>query len=505
MRTIAIINQKGGCGKTTTALSLAGVFARLGYRTLLVDLDPQSHCAAGLAIPEQRIDMDIGDAMLLPSVDKLDPQRLLWRISRNLDLAPSRMKLAGLEAGRGGLQDRPNREHRLSRVLGKVSDRYDVCLIDCSPSIGLLTYNALSAAHGVLIPVETGFFALQGATKQVQTIKSLNRRLHQNRPYWVLPTLHDAQSPLAADLLEELHRRFDDAVVPVAVRVDRALREAASFGQPVVDFAPRSSGAADYSDVARWVVHHSGLGFPVLDGVEPPSAHDEAEVSATSQRRSAEEPRGREAPEAEVKVVSGSRPGEALDERVRGSEKDDREDRERRDRDSSDADVRTPEPVGVAGSNEPPLSRLEDMRRRAKMLQRRIEGRGTPVVVTPEPEPVIEPTVDWAARITGKIIGDTDAYRRLLGARVTSRGVLFVQPLALGSTVRVTGSFNGWTPDVEPMRRNDRLGVFEQLLTLPAGRHGYRLIVDGRWMADPYNTNTETNPFGEQNSVIEVG
>lgn len=118
MRTIAVINQKGGCGKTTTAINLAGVFASRSLRTLLVDVDPQSHCAAGLAIPEQRIDLDIGDAMLDPG--EFDPSRLLWRVSRNLDLAPSRMKLAGLEAARGGLADRPGNDRALASALGRL-------------------------------------------------------------------------------------------------------------------------------------------------------------------------------------------------------------------------------------------------------------------------------------------------------------------------------------------------------------------------------------------------
>ena len=146
MRTIAIINQKGGCGKTTTAINLAGVFSRSGLRTLLVDLDPQSHCAAGLAIPEQRIDVNIGDAMLAPDDKRIDWTRLLWRVSRNLDLAPSTVRLAGLESTRGGLATMASPERRLLSVLSRLADQYDVCLIDCPPSIGLLTYTHLSPA-----------------------------------------------------------------------------------------------------------------------------------------------------------------------------------------------------------------------------------------------------------------------------------------------------------------------------------------------------------------------
>ncbi|MFN5957612.1 MAG: ParA family protein, partial [Planctomyces sp.] len=238
MRTIAIINQKGGCGKTTTAINLAGVFARRGARVLLVDLDPQSHCAAGLAIPEQRIDVQIGDAMLAVAEkpDKsIDWTRLLWRVSRNLDLAPSSVRLAAIEAPRAGLAGQPDSERRLDQVLTRIADQYDLCLIDCPPSIGLLTYNALVAANEVLIPVETGFFALQGASKQVLAIKSLFKRLNVAPTYRLFATLHNPDSTLQNQVLDEFQRRFGDGVIPVVVRHDPKLREAVHFGQPIIE------------------------------------------------------------------------------------------------------------------------------------------------------------------------------------------------------------------------------------------------------------------------------
>ncbi len=259
MHIVSIINQKGGCGKTTTAINLAGVLARSGLRTLLVDLDPQSHCAAGLGIPEQRIELDIGDAMLAGRGGGFDYARLIWRAGRNLDLAPSTMKLAGLEAARGGLADKPDKERRLAGVLSELSDGYDIACIDCSPAIGLLTYNALAAATSVLVPVETGFFSLQGATKQVTTVKTLGGRLGVHVPTWLLPTIHDPESELAADLLDELKRRFTDKVVPTLIRRDVKLKEAASFGQPIVEYAPDSQGAIDYVRLGEWVSRQLAL------------------------------------------------------------------------------------------------------------------------------------------------------------------------------------------------------------------------------------------------------
>lgn len=257
MRTIAIVNQKGGCGKTTSAINLAGVFAASGYKTLLVDMDPQSHCAAGLAIPEQRIDVQIGDAMAAVGTSReVDTERLLWRVSRNLDLAPSTMKLATVEAARGELAGKSDAESRLSKVLGRLGGKHDICFIDCSPAIGLLTYNALVAADEVVIPVETGFFSLQGATKQVNTIRTLAKRLGAAPMYRLLATLHSPESALATELLEELKRRFPGKVIPQVIRYDQRLRESASFGQPIIEYAPSSTGAEDYRGLAQWLAEN---------------------------------------------------------------------------------------------------------------------------------------------------------------------------------------------------------------------------------------------------------
>ncbi|VAX41343.1 Chromosome (plasmid) partitioning protein ParA, partial [hydrothermal vent metagenome] len=163
MRTIAIINQKGGCGKTTTAINLGASLGLTGCRTLLVDLDPQSHCAAGLGIPEHRIEIDASDLLQAAGTRDLDEARLLWHASKNLRLIPSRIRLAGLESPGSSFGRREGRERALIRALNPLADRFDVCLIDCPPSIGLLTFNALVAADLVLIPVETGYFSLQGA------------------------------------------------------------------------------------------------------------------------------------------------------------------------------------------------------------------------------------------------------------------------------------------------------------------------------------------------------
>ena len=133
MRTIAIVNQKGGCGKTTTAINLAALYAKRGLRTLLVDVDPQSHCAAGLGVPESRIEYSIGDALLADHHGKFDTSALIWEVARNLHLAPSTVMLSALEAPGGGLHQLPDKDRRLENLLACMANQFDRCLIDCPP------------------------------------------------------------------------------------------------------------------------------------------------------------------------------------------------------------------------------------------------------------------------------------------------------------------------------------------------------------------------------------
>lgn len=439
MRTVSIINQKGGCGKTTTAINVAAVLAKMGQRTLLVDLDPQSHCAAGLGVPEPRIDLDIGDAMRATGSSPVETDRLLWPVSRCLDLAPSRMSLAGLEAAGGGLLDRPDKEHRLRQVLDGLSHRYDICLIDCSPSIGLLTFNALVASDAALVPVETSFFSLQGATKQLSTVRSLSRHLGREIRVWLVPTLHEVESSLCEDLLDELRRRFGSKVVPAVIRRDITLKEAASYGQPVIEYDAQSNAALDYSALGEWVLGQLPLLSMPIPGqsVEPAPGQTVVTVDAESR--------------------------DGLSRRV----------------------------MGEAAPVEPAIQNLENLHDRARALAQKLAERTTLAGDRPEP-----------ARASNAPVHE--GTRRLFGARQTTSGVLFVQPLTLGNEVCVVGDFNAWSPTASPMRRNEGMGVYELCVPMDPGEHRYRLVVDGHWLADPYNSEWLLDSFGNPNSMIRV-
>ncbi len=443
MRTVAIINQKGGSGKTTTAINLAAALAKRDQRTLLVDMDPQSHCALGFAIPEEQLDLQIGDAMLLPSERPIDAARLIWRVARNLDLAPSSSKLAGLEAARGGLADRDDRDLRLGGVLRRFADQYDWCLIDCPPSIGLLTFNALRAASRVLIPVETAFFALAGAEKQIATIKALARRMGVMTPYHILPTMHDTGANLAEDILSQIRKRMADCVLPVVIRADRALKEAASLGMPVIEHAPDAPGSADYAELADWFIAHAD------------------EPSATHELFSAADSLSSIAPALEVTADL--------------------------------ADAR--QPVGSRAAEL--AARARRLAQRSHELNAKLDADPDVSRVMRELDPPAQPAAD------PKLTADRHGY--LFGVRQTSKGVLFVQPAGPQSRLFIAGDHNAWSPTATPMRYNPQLGVHEACVPIPPGRFRYRVVIDGRWIADPHNPLVERNPFGDDDSIILVG
>ncbi|MFT3685299.1 MAG: AAA family ATPase [Phycisphaerales bacterium] len=490
MRIIAIVNQKGGCGKTTTAINLAGVFARLSKRTLLVDLDPQSHCAAGLAIPEQRIDVQIGDAMLARPEQTIDWTRLLWRVGRCLDLAPSTVRLAALESARGGLANTEGAETRLAGVLSRLADQYDICLVDCPPNIGLLTYNALAAASEVIVPVETAFFALQGAAKQINAIKSLSKRLNVQPTWRVLPTMHDPGSTLAKDVLDELNRRFGDAVLPVTIRFDHRLKEAVSFGQPVVDYAADAAGAQDYLALGQHLIGETGgkgKRFDALTRTQPaaPAGPSPVQVRAAAEFFSRSTPMASgAAAQPEIPTVtfdatpiapSAAAVAAALQENVTTT---------------------IAEPKAASLSAEDVRTRLLELTSRVSRLADKARTESgtvtniTPLTLIPETAPQRK-TTDPAATA-------------LLGVKLTTAGVLFVQPLSTGKQIFIAGDFNGWSATSLPMTRNDRLGVYERLVPIPPGRWQYRLVIDGHWTHDSCNPSTQGNPFGGLNSILDV-
>jgi chromosome partitioning protein len=519
VRVVSVVNQKGGCGKTTTAISLAGVFAAQGHRVLLVDMDPQSHCAAGLGIPEKRIDLDISDALVAGRERPVDPARLIWRPARNLDLIPSRMKLAGLETPRGGLVERADRDQRLAEVLSNFQNDYDLCLIDCSPAIGLLTYNAMTASDGVVIPVETGFFSLQGAAKQIVTVKAVRKRSGGESRIWLVATLHDIENSLCGELFDELVRRFGDIVCPYAVRRDPRLKEAASIGKSIVQFAPESTGAGDYAMVAAWL--HPRLGVSSIRNAEASSnvdpANAEPKVTSRAARENAvvsiHESIAPDGPDDPTKSEHALRPADITPSNVPTGDRTAGVEHADTPGDPLDSVLATapmspPEPsVGIAGQIAADLrlrarSRADEMARLAqKLAQKFPHARDESHAATSTGDKIVPPS---SRPEPENFERSSRSAANLAGVRLTRQGVLFVQPISAGIRLAVAGDFNDWSVDRDIMKPNRELDVHELCLRLPPGRYQYRLVIDGAWTHDPFNPLTQGNPFGGLDSVIVV-
>lgn len=248
MRTIAIINQKGGCGKTTVSINLAAAMAAKGYRTLLVDMDPQGHCAVGLAVPEEQIEQSVYDALI--GMGRGEPMRIteiLWQISDRFELAPSSIDLAAFEQQMTGIIDR---ENCLRKVLDGIREEYDYVVLDCPPSVGLLTFNALRAASDVVVPVEMGYFSLHGLSKQLQTLNILCEQCEQKINIMVLASMYDIRTKMGREILAELKKHFSDKMFNTVVNFNTKLKEAASLGQPISEYDPASKGYKDFLSLA---------------------------------------------------------------------------------------------------------------------------------------------------------------------------------------------------------------------------------------------------------------
>ena len=252
MRTVAVVNQKGGCGKTTVSINLASALAELEKKVLLVDMDPQSHCAVGLAVPEEQIEQSIYDVLI--SKGRNEPMRLteiLWQIGERLELAPASIDLSAFEQQMAGI---PDRERCLQNVLETVQGEYDFVVIDCPPAVSLLTFNALRAATDVVVPVETGYFALHGLSKQLETLSILCKRCQQEVSVSVLASMYDIRTKMAREILAELRSHFSDRMFKTVVNFNTKIKEAASFGQPINEYDPASKGQQDFRALAQEVI-----------------------------------------------------------------------------------------------------------------------------------------------------------------------------------------------------------------------------------------------------------
>ena len=449
MRTIAVVNQKGGVGKTTVSINLASALAEMEHKTLLVDMDSQSHCAVGLAVPEEQIEQSIYDVMISHSKD--EPMRLgeiLWEVSEKLELAPASIDLSAFEQQMSGM---PDGDLCLKKVLDSIKNEYEFVVIDCPPAVGLLTFNALRAATDVIVPVETGYFSLHGLSKQLETLAILCQRCNQTVNVKVLASMYDIRTKMAREILGELRKHFGDKMFKTVVNFNTKLKEAASFGQPISEYDPASKGHKDFQDLVKEMMH----GQP------------------EQQRRQLVE-------SLSEKLESISASADELLARVKPK-------------------VTLPD-AGRIKSIEPPKQRTQQMEPVAVRAEPKPAEAKTIAIAKVEAKPMVaaQPQQPKAATTTDTKLAE------YYGVSQVNDAMAFVTLYPRAQSVQIAGDFNGWQPTKLPMERVGESGVWQASAKLPPGRYRYRLVVDGQWQQDPYNEATELNPFGGYNSIVEV-
>jgi chromosome partitioning protein len=413
MRVIAIVNQKGGCGKTTVSINLASALAEAGQRTLLVDMDPQSHCAVGLAVPEEQIEQSVYDVLI--SKSRNEPIRLMAGITE--------------------------RENCLKNILDEVRGEYDYVVVDCPPAVGLLTFNALRAATNVIVPVETGYFALHGLSKQLETLSILCERCDHHVNVRVLASMYDVRTKMAREILAELRNHFSDKMFRTTVNFNTKIKEASSFGQPISEYDPASKGQADFRALAEEMI---------ASGPKRRQRHELVNSLA-----------------GQLESISSS-----ADELLRQS--------------------KPAVKAAPAAKTERPLDKAAD----SGLAERMEKLNAEPATGGLNADKDIDP----APRRGGVDAKLSDYY----GVSQISDAVVFVTLYPRAGNVQIAGDFNNWQPTKTSMEKVGKSGVWQSKLKLPAGKYRYRLVVDGQWQQDPYNELTELNPFGGFNSVVEV-
>jgi chromosome partitioning protein len=253
-KVIAIANQKGGVGKTTTAINLAAAFAVLEYKTLLIDADPQANATSGVGFDPKNIKTSVYECI----IDDIDPRNIILKTTTpNLELLPAHIDLVGAEIEMIGL---PNREKMMRRVIAKVKDDYDFILIDCSPSLGLITVNALTAANSVIVPVQCEYFALEGLGKLLNTIKIVQSRLNTELEIeGIILTMYDARLRLANQVVDEVKTHFQQMVFDTIINRNTKLGEAPSFGESIIMHDVNCTGAVNYLNLAREILQNNEL------------------------------------------------------------------------------------------------------------------------------------------------------------------------------------------------------------------------------------------------------
>jgi chromosome partitioning protein len=247
MRRICLANQKGGCGKTTTAITLSSCLAKEGRKVLLIDLDPQGHSGLGFGVNPDEVEDSIYEVL----IGQMPMTKAVCELNENLDAVFSNVVLSAFEQLMAGAAER---EYKLTRALSETGNNYDYAIIDCPPNLGLLTFNALIASDEIIIPVDSSFFSLQGLDKLLETIKLIEDKVGQQLPFKILATNVDRRTRFSKDVVENLRTLFGQRCFETTINICTRIREAASYGKPIDSYDKHCAAFRDYQRLTREIV-----------------------------------------------------------------------------------------------------------------------------------------------------------------------------------------------------------------------------------------------------------
>ncbi len=443
MKIISIANQKGGCGKTTTAINLAAALGLNGKRVMLLDLDPQAHASLGLDIESQDSLYNV-ISNLTPR--KLKIENIIKSVEGIFDIVPSNILVGTLEQE---LADEIGRELKLTEILKAVEGQYDYVLIDCPPSLGILTVNALRASNELIIPVETSRFSMQGVDHLTDIVNLVKDRLNHTVKSNILVTMFDSRLRHSFAMLSTFKERFTGLLFDTIIHINVKLKESAVMGKPVSSYDKYCRGSKDYYSLAKEMI-----------SIEAQEERRLEEAQETAQEE--DEPKDSRI----EKVVRAIR--EAQEEQKVAKEQ------------RQEVKAQEKEAKAVA---------KEDA---AKAEEKSAETKKPRVKVTPEAKeaPDFKPLSDKMKAVVKKEVQDLMETKFWIDA-------------AGAKSVYVTGSFNDWSLD-ENCRLKNNNGRWEASIPLKGGVYKYQFIVDGVWREDPNNPRKERNSFGDINSLVEV-
>ncbi len=449
MKKIAITNQKGGCGKTTTAINLAGALAEAGKKTLIIDLDPQAHASFGLNKANVSMDRSVYNVLTDDSDRNRPISECVVSVMPNLDIIPSNILLSTLEQE---LKDKEDAVSKLHLVLTMNQLDYDYILIDCPPSLGFLTFNALRAADQVIVPIDMSAFSLMGVGKLLGMLELIKIKIFHSPQVNALATLYDRRTKYSQQMYDEIYTFFKSQLLSTTIRMNVDLKKAAAKGICVTQLNKDSIGSKDYTSLAQELMRADGASEfeKALNSVENTPETTETIL-----------------PEPAFRPKTFETAGETI----------------------STSDFCADEPDAPAVRLDP----VELPETAPKSLNATIQMQAASLVLSLPKMIISEP-------------GDIAPEQKLARPIEKPAGIEFLFNIEApqAKDIYIVGEFNGWKPSDE--YRLSRLdgGRWEKKLGLKAGRYRYKFIVDGEWVVDANNTEREQNQYGTFDSILSL-